>query len=229
MRAISAIAWPIVFAVVIGAARSAPGLGVSPARAASAAGHPLEPLSAAELKTAYEVIRAHFAAAGLPTEPLRFPSIALDEPPKAFVRAWTPGQGFPRRARAQVTHYFSNRLWVAVVDLAAERVTSLELQPGGIQGPVTAEEYVVADALVHAYAPWQAAMPRRGLDPNLVYVDVWAPGDLGGVSRRTVAARGRACSGPSRSTAARPSRPSTRRCRRTPTRGPSKAWSSLST
>lgn len=124
------------------------------------------------------MVRAHFAARGLPTEPLLFPAIELNEPPKALVRAWSAGQRFPREAKAQVMHYPSNRTWVAIVDLVAERVSALTLQPKGTQPPVTAEEFVVADAIVRAYEPWRAAMRRRGVDPDLIYIDTWAPGDL---------------------------------------------------
>jgi primary-amine oxidase len=142
------------------------------------AAHPLEPLTAGEHRVAYDVVRAHFAAAtDLPNEPLLFPYIALREPVKAFVRNWN-GEPFPREATVHVLHAPSNRTWVATADLRAGRVTRLELAPSGSQPAVTAEEYVVADELVHAYAPWQAAMRARGVDPDDVYVDVWAPGDL---------------------------------------------------
>lgn len=150
-----------------------------PARSASGApDHPLEPLSPGEFEATYRIVRAHFAANGLPTEPLLFPSIALSEPRKAFVLGWSPGADIPREARAQVMHYPSNRLWVAVVDIARANVTSLQLQPRGTQAMVTADEFAAADEIVHAYEPWKAAMRKRGLDPDRVYVDTWAPGDL---------------------------------------------------
>lgn len=142
-----------------------------------AASHPLEPLSADEHRAAYESVRAHFAAATpLPDEALLFPFIALREPAKSFVRSWTGGD-IPREATVHVLHAPSNRLWIATVDLRAGTVSRLELAPAGTQPAVTAEEYVVADELVHAYEPWQAAMRARGVEPGDVYVDVWAPGD----------------------------------------------------
>src|SRR6266850_4463876 len=148
------------------------------APAVSAADHPLEPLSPPEIQASYGILTSHFAARGLPTQPLLFPIITLNEPPKAAVLSWFPGGDLRREARAHVMHYPSNRLWVAIVDLDRGRVSSLELQPRGTQSLVTAEEFVVADELVHSYAPWQAAIRRRGIDPANVYVDVWAPGDL---------------------------------------------------
>ncbi|HEX7155109.1 MAG TPA: tyramine oxidase [Thermoanaerobaculia bacterium] len=140
--------------------------------------HPLQPLIAAEHFAAYDVVRAHFAAANnLPDEPLLFPYIALREPAKAYVRSWSGTLDFPRAATVHVLHAPSNKLWIVTVDLRTSMVSRIELAPAGTQPAVTAEEYVIADELVHAYAPWQAAMRKRGVDPDDVYVDVWAPGD----------------------------------------------------
>lgn len=143
---------------------------------AAAAMHPLEPLSAGEHRAAYELTRAHFAAAlGIPADALLFPFVALREPPKALVLA---GADVPREATLHVLHAPSNRLWIVTVDLRGNRVTRLELAPAGTQPAVAAEEYTTADELVRAYEPWREAMRQRGVDPDDVYVDVWAPGDL---------------------------------------------------
>jgi primary-amine oxidase len=150
-------------------------------RVASLPTHPLEPLLAREFQRAYAAVRAHFTASGLPTESILFPRVALNEPPKAVVRSYTPGQAFPREASVHVLHYPSNRLWTVIVDLATDRVTSAMLQPRNTQPAVTMEETIVASDVVRAYPPWQGAMRRRGLDPDLVYVDVWAPGEVEGL------------------------------------------------
>jgi primary-amine oxidase len=143
----------------------------------SAATHPLEPLSAGEHTAAAEIVRAHFIAEnGLPDEALLFPFMALREPAKSVVRASTAL--FPRLAVVHVFHPPSNRLWIVTVNLLAARVTDLDLAPAGTQPAVAAEEYVVADEIVREYGPWAAAMRARGLNPDDVYVDVWAPGDL---------------------------------------------------
>jgi primary-amine oxidase len=145
---------------------------------AFAADHPLEPLSAEEHEAAYTIVREHLAVRfGTPAGALLFPFIALQEPPKAVVKGWTGGGDFPRAATVHALHAPSNRTWVITVDLRAEAVTSLQLVPPGSQPAVTATEYVVAEELVRAYEPWLAAMQARGLDPDDVYVDVWAPGD----------------------------------------------------
>jgi primary-amine oxidase len=142
------------------------------------AAHPLEPLSADEHRAAYDRVRVHFAAtAGLPDDGLLFPYIALREPAKSAVRNWTGGQDFPREATVHVLHPASNRLWIVTVDLRGGSVTRVDLTPAGTQPAVTAEEYVIAEEVVRAYEPWQEAMRERGVDPDDVYVDVWAPGD----------------------------------------------------
>jgi primary-amine oxidase len=147
--------------------------------ALSAYAHPLEPLSADEHQTAYDLVRQFFVGAtSLPDDALLFPFIALREPPKSVVRNWSGGADFPREATVQVMHVPSNRTWIAIVDLRQGRLSQLNLTPAGTQGAVTTEEYVIADELVHAYEPWQDAMRARGVDPDEVYVDVWAPGDL---------------------------------------------------
>jgi primary-amine oxidase len=144
------------------------------------ASHPLEPLSPAEIQETYEVVQAHFRGAPgqLPPAGLSFPSLWLQEPSKAFVLDWSPGEAVPRQARVEVMHRASNRLYVVLVDLVANRVVDLQLMPLGTQAAVTAEEFVIAEELVSAYAPWRQAMAARGLDPDEVYVDVWAPGDV---------------------------------------------------
>ena len=136
--------------------------------ACAVAAQPFEPLSAGEHRRAYELAGAQIAE-----EEILFPYIALREPAKAAVLS---GASVAREATVHVLHPPTNRLWIATVDLTAERVTRLELEEEG-QGAVTAEEYVIADELVRAYEPWAAAMRARGLDPGDVYVDVWAPGD----------------------------------------------------
>jgi primary-amine oxidase len=145
---------------------------------ASAAEHPLEPLSAAELQSAYEIVLAYFRTdTALPDEPLRFPIAVLSEPSKEFVLGWSGGKRIPRLAEVHVLHYPSNRSWQVFVDLRRKRVKELKELAAGTQPAVTTEEYVAASDAVHAHEPWKAALRARGVDPDLAYVDVWAPGD----------------------------------------------------
>jgi primary-amine oxidase len=84
---------------------------------------------------------------------------------------------FGRKAYVQVLDRRANALYEAIVDVKAAKLLSWTARPG-VEPAVSLGEYPVADSLVHAYAPWKKAMRDRGLDPDKVYVDVWAPGDL---------------------------------------------------
>ena len=77
------------------------------------AAHPLDPLSGKEMVTAVGVLRA----AGEIDAATRFALIDLDEPPKADVLAWKPGQPFARKAFIVVRR--RRTVYEAVVDLSA--------------------------------------------------------------------------------------------------------------
>src|SRR3954451_15136520 len=138
---------------------------------AAAPSDPLDPLTADEIQTTFKVIeQSRKLARGT-----YFPLVKLEEPAKSAA-SWTPGTHFARRAYADVFDHAANRLYGAVVDLAAKQLVSWTPRPDA-QPAVYLSEYATADALVHGYAPFKKAMRDRGIDPDDVYVDVWAPGD----------------------------------------------------
>jgi len=141
--------------------------------AASPQPSPLDPLSTKEIETTFRVLEAS------PKFPkgARFPIVRLQEPPKAAVLAWSPGKPFAREAYAEVYDGPGNHLYAAVVDLKAQKIVSWTPKPG-VQPAVSLTEYSDADALMRADPRWRAAMKRRGINPNDVYLDVWAAGDL---------------------------------------------------
>jgi primary-amine oxidase len=140
--------------------------------------HPLDPLSAAEIQTAFETVLTAFKASqDLPKQSLLFPLIGLEEPAKDFVLAWQPGQPIPRKAEVQILHNPSNRFWLAEIDLLTKRLVKITLQPAGTQPGLGTSEYTDADEIVHSDPGFRNAIRSRGLNPDLVYVDVWAPGD----------------------------------------------------
>jgi primary-amine oxidase len=143
------------------------------AAAADAANAPLDPLTAKEITTAFRVIEE---ARDLPATAF-FPIVSLQEPPKAKVLRWSPGQPFRREAFAQVYDRAANRLFEAVVDLRRERLRSFVERPGA-QPAVFGDEYESADAAVRRDARWRRAMARRGIDPDDVFLDIWAAGEL---------------------------------------------------
>ena len=139
--------------------------------------HPLEPLSALEMKAAFEIVKARFASDPNLPDKLRFPILVLSEPPKQTVLAWKTGDAFPRVAHVEILHNESNRTWVALVDLRQSKLVSLEQMPDGTQPALTDSENIEADAIIRAYRPWQDAMRARGVNPDFAFLDIWAPGD----------------------------------------------------
>ena len=143
------------------------------ALASPAPTNPLDPLTADEVATTFQVIAA---SPNFPPGAL-FPIVKLKEPPKSEVLAWSPGQPFRREAFANVYNNAKNQLFEVVVDLHKKSVVSWVGQPGD-QPAISLSEYVTADSLVRADTRWQSAMLSRGINPNDVYLDGWAPGDI---------------------------------------------------
>ena len=101
-----------------------------------------------------------------------FPLVTLKEPAKA------DASGLPRRALAHVYDRSANRVYEVVVDPAAQTVLSWTAKPAGTQPAVWGNEFDEGDAVVRADPRFAAKMAARGVDPDDVYIDVWAPGEL---------------------------------------------------
>lgn len=135
--------------------------------------HPLDPLTPKEIEAAVAVARR---AKNLPAG-MFFPQVALKEPAKEDVRAWRPGRRVPRQAGLVVYDRDANRMSEAVVDLGAGKLVSWTERPGA-QPNIMLEEFETLPAVVKADERWRAAMKRRGLDPDKVWVDLWAAGPM---------------------------------------------------
>ena len=134
--------------------------------------HPLDPLTADEIKTAIGVIEKspQFPPGAF------LPIVTLKEPNKADVLNFSGGK-FTRQAFANVYDRGANQLSEVTVDLNAKKVVSWVARPG-LQPAVSVSEYADADALARTDTRWQNAMAARGINPDDVYLDVWAPGDV---------------------------------------------------
>jgi primary-amine oxidase len=142
------------------------------AAAAAQSRHPLDPLTADEIRAATTALKAStYWASGT-----QVVMMALKEPAKADVRAFTPGTSFARRAAAILIDRGANRTIEALVELASGRVTASEIK--GVQALVLAGEYEAVATIVKADARWQAAMRKRDIDPAKVQVDTWAVGEV---------------------------------------------------
>lgn len=136
--------------------------------------HPLDPLNKSELEQAGKCVRS---ASQFPKDGM-FPMIALNEPPKAEVRAFSPGKSFRREALVWIFDKKNNKTYQAVCDLRKKSV-SLWKEEKNAQPMVLLEEYEKLPQIVKKDPRWQEAMKKRGItDFSKVQVDTWAAGHL---------------------------------------------------
>jgi primary-amine oxidase len=143
------------------------------------AGHPLDPLSEAEVTLASEILTKEKRLG----PHARFTHVQLEEPAKSDVLGWEPAAGLPRQAAVTLFDSKTGATHVATVDLDSKRVTawreySTKAHPYG-QPPITIEEVFKVGDIVKADADWRQAMKRRGLkddDIELVQVDPFSAG-----------------------------------------------------
>lgn len=142
--------------------------------------HPLDPLDADEVPAAVAAVRK---AKGLP-EGVFFPYVALDEPAKKDVLKWKKGDPIPRRAFVVVYDRAKNEMAESVVDLKSGKLLSWVARPGA-QPNIMLEEFEKFPAVVKADPRWRAAMEKRGLKPDTVWVDLWAPGPMSDAEKKS--------------------------------------------
>lgn len=131
------------------------------ARPATATSHPMDPLSAEEIRNATEIVRTdpRLAAAVVSF-------MSVGEPPKPQVLAWLsrapgqPGENFTRRARTVLSG--DSGVFEAVVDLDAKRLVSV-VERKGVQGPVTGTESRELSRVTLADSKFQDSLRARGL------------------------------------------------------------------
>jgi primary-amine oxidase len=134
--------------------------------------HPLDPLSEDEYRATAAILRRDQGV----SDAWRFASIELAEPPKAEVKAWTPGDPVPRRSLSVLWEKATNNVFEAVVDLIGDAVVSWTHVPG-VCPNFTIDEYHDCDHALHENEEVQAALAARGItDLSLVLFDVWTYG-----------------------------------------------------
>ena len=135
--------------------------------------HPLDPLTEAEIQQAVKRVKAYGVPAGA-----FFPTVVLNEPPKHEVLAYQPGKPYRREALVDVFDRANNALYQAIVDLRSDNVRAFNQLPKGTQPPAYLDEFTSILPVVTSDRDWQAAMLKRGVKPEQVYLDVWSGGDL---------------------------------------------------
>jgi primary-amine oxidase len=139
---------------------------------AEAAYHPLDPLSAEEIRRAAGILRE----AGHAGPQTRFVSVGLHEPPKSEVASARPGQAFPREAFVVALDPREHTTYEAVVSVTGGSVLSWRPVPG-TRAPITLGEYADCERLVRADPRFREGLRRRSIDhPDQVLVEPWGIG-----------------------------------------------------
>ena len=139
--------------------------------------HPLDPLSADELREAVALVRA----SELVPRKAVFADVLLDEPAKDLIVAFEEGrhESPDRRVRLRLVTGPELSALEVVVSLTLSTVISVERIDGVCPTMLAGESWLTADA-VRADPRWQEAMRRRGItDFAKVAVDPWPAGRFG--------------------------------------------------
>ena len=166
--------------------------------------HPLEPLSAEEIRRAAALLRD----AGRIGPGSRFISLGLREPAKEAVLAHdADGTAVPREAAAVVLDRTDGRTYEATVSLSDSAVTRWEHIPG-VQPQVTAEEFIackictlskrhdISGQLIRIWVGrFETRRLGRGRAGGLPNPEIWSQDHGFGVDGWTPGARDRAAKG----------------------------------
>ena len=145
--------------------------------------HPLEPLSATEVESAVDLLRA------LPvfTPATRIISVILREPAKSFVYEWPSGGTPDREADVVLFDNGLNTAYSVALNLTRGEVTAQTTAPAGSQPTLSIDEQVECERAVIASEAFRAALKRQyGIDDtSLVMVDIWSAGNYGSEEDRS--------------------------------------------
>ncbi|MEL6332002.1 MAG: primary-amine oxidase [Cyanobacteria bacterium J06626_26] len=137
--------------------------------------HPLTPLTPEEISAAVAIIRQ---AKSLESS-FRFATVTLNEPAKATVLGFQPGDEIEREAFVILLDNATAKTYEAVVSLGNSTLKSWQHIPG-VQPPIMLDEFVECEAAVKASQEFRDAIAKRGItDPDLVMVDPWSAGYYG--------------------------------------------------
>lgn len=135
--------------------------------------HPLDPLTPAEFRAVFAILRADpdFAAA-------RFETVELLEPERAALAAW-PARPVSRLARANLLRPGQPGVWRLVVALDPPAILRRQHIPTA-RPMIQLEQFLMIEAAVRADPRFIAACAARGItDMAQVCVDHWSAGSFG--------------------------------------------------
>ena len=131
--------------------------------------HPLEPLSVDEISAVLGLLLDGDRVGDRPVVAW----VALKEPPKRDVLAWTPDGPMTRRALAVSVDRATGITYESVVNLSEGAVEQAEAKPG-LHAPVLAVEWLEATPAVLGDSRVQEALRERGItDLDTVVVEPW--------------------------------------------------------
>jgi primary-amine oxidase len=134
--------------------------------------HPLDPLTADEIRTAVAILRD----GGQIDDRWRIASVEVAEPAKALVRGFQPGSDVHRAAIVVCWNRADGQTYKALVSLTGHTVTSWDHQPGMFANATVDEAHDCAEAML-ADPAVIAVLAARGItDLNLVLIDLWTFG-----------------------------------------------------
>ena len=134
--------------------------------------HPLDPLTADEIRAAVAVVRA----SGRLGRDVLFIRVFLHEPPKSAVLAFRMGDALDRQAFALIRDRQARTTSEVIVSITRRTILSWK-DLSGVQPPITFDEFLACERTVQSDPTWLAAMKRRGVtDCSLAMVDPWSAG-----------------------------------------------------
>jgi primary-amine oxidase len=134
--------------------------------------HPLDPLTADEIRQATAILRRDRGV----DERWRYASIELREPPKDVVREFQPGSRVERSARVVCWDRQSELAYKAIVSLTSDSVTAWQ-DVQDEQPNMTVDEWHEAQAMLLRHPDVIEALAKRGInDLDAVVMDTWTYG-----------------------------------------------------
>ena len=137
--------------------------------------HPLDPLTADEIRSAVAVVRASDRLG----RQVLFIRVSLHEPPKGTVLAFRTGDALERQAFVLLRDRLARTTCEVIVSITRRSILSWK-DLAGVQPSITFDEFLECERMVQSDPTWQAAMKRRGVtDFSLAMVDPWSAGYYG--------------------------------------------------
>ena len=137
--------------------------------------HPLDPLTAAEIRAVVEIVRKdpQYGADFL------FETIELLEPEKSVVRQYRFGELINRAARVNLFKIEQDGIWRLTVSLTQERLLTSKYLPTA-KPMIQLEQFTAIENAVRAAPEFVEACKKRGIeDMSLVCIDPWSAGNFG--------------------------------------------------